>query len=43
VGCWHCHQAKKGEPDAFEHEGVTFAMVVTPRLNLDGSLGSCRP
>ncbi len=31
VGCWDCHQAMKGEPDAFEHEGVWVATVVTPR------------
>lgn len=31
VGCWDCHQAKKGEPDAFEHEGEVVATVVTPR------------
>jgi hypothetical protein len=31
VGCLDCHQAKKGEADAFEHEGVVIAMVVTPR------------
>lgn len=31
VGCDDCHQAKKGEPDAFEHEGAVIAMVVTPR------------
>jgi hypothetical protein len=31
VGCYDCHQAKKGEADAFEHEGVVIAMVVTPR------------
>jgi hypothetical protein len=31
VGCFDCHQAKKGEPDAFEHEGAVVATVVTPK------------
>jgi hydroxylamine dehydrogenase len=31
VGCFDCHQAKKGEPDAFEHEGEVVATIVTPR------------
>ncbi len=31
VGCLDCHQARKGEPDAFEHEGAVIATVVTPR------------
>jgi hydroxylamine dehydrogenase len=31
VGCYDCHQASRGEPDAFEHEGDTIATIVTPR------------
>lgn len=31
VGCFDCHQARKGEPDAFLHEGEVIATVVTPR------------
>ncbi len=31
VGCFDCHQAKEGEPDAFDHKGDTIAVVVTPR------------
>ena len=31
VACFDCHQAARGEPDAFEHEGYLIATVVTPR------------
>ncbi len=31
VGCVECHQAEKGEVDAFEHYGSQIAAVVTPR------------
>ena len=31
VSCLDCHQAKKGEPDAFEHYGISIATVVTPK------------
>lgn len=31
VGCFDCHQATKGEPDAFVHEGEVIATIVTPR------------
>ena len=31
VGCYECHQARPGEPDAFEHNGYTIAVVVTPK------------
>jgi len=31
VGCVECHQAEKGDADAFEHKGVLIATVVTPR------------
>jgi len=30
VTCFSCHEAKKGEPDAFEHEGMLIATLVTP-------------
>jgi hypothetical protein len=31
VGCYECHAAKKGEPDAFEHEGRYIAVIVSPK------------
>jgi hydroxylamine dehydrogenase len=31
IGCYECHQARRGEPDAFEHNGWVIATVVTPR------------
>ncbi|VAX16417.1 Hydroxylamine oxidoreductase (Fragment) [hydrothermal vent metagenome] len=31
VTCYACHQAKKGEPDAFTHEGLLIATLVTPK------------
>ncbi|OGB90489.1 hypothetical protein A2625_00885 [candidate division WOR-1 bacterium RIFCSPHIGHO2_01_FULL_53_15] len=31
VSCFECHQAKKGEPDAFEHNGFTIATIVSPK------------
>ncbi|MHC5212779.1 MAG: multiheme c-type cytochrome [Planctomycetota bacterium] len=30
VGCYECHQAVEGEPDAFEHGGVVISTLVTP-------------
>ena len=30
VGCVDCHQAKADEPDAWKHEGVWTAALVTP-------------
>lgn len=30
VGCADCHQAAKGEPDAFDHYGSLVATIVTP-------------
>jgi len=30
IGCYNCHQAKESEPDAFEHNGVFIASIVTP-------------
>jgi nitrate/TMAO reductase-like tetraheme cytochrome c subunit len=31
VGCYECHQAKKGEPDAFDHEGFLISIIVSPK------------
>jgi len=30
VACLDCHQAEEGEPDAWKHEGVVIATIVTP-------------
>ena len=31
VNCYDCHRAEKGEPDAFEHNGATIAVIVSPK------------
>ena len=31
VGCFECHRAEGGEPDAYEHYGDTIATIVSPR------------
>ncbi len=31
VGCYECHQADKADKDAFEHNGFTISMLVTPK------------
>jgi hypothetical protein len=31
VGCYECHAASEGEPDAFKHEGVWIATIVSPK------------
>lgn len=31
VGCYECHKAIKGEPDAFEHFGQWIATIVSPK------------
>jgi nitrate/TMAO reductase-like tetraheme cytochrome c subunit len=31
VACFECHNAEPGEPDAFQHYGVTIAVLVTPK------------
>ncbi|HEB53182.1 MAG TPA: hydroxylamine oxidoreductase [bacterium] len=31
IGCVECHQANEGEADAFLHEGVVIAAIVTPK------------
>jgi len=38
VGCYECHKAKKGEPDAMQHNGFTIATIVSPR-----DCGVCHP
>ena len=31
VGCYECHAASEGEPDAYEHFGATIAIIVSPK------------
>lgn len=31
VGCYECHAAQEGEPDAFLHEGELVATIVSPK------------
>ena len=31
VGCYECHAAAEGEPDAFKHAGVYIATIVSPK------------
>jgi len=31
VGCFECHGAASTEPDAFEHQGQTIAIIVSPK------------
>ena len=31
IGCFECHQADKTRPDAFEHNGQTISLLVTPK------------
>ncbi len=31
ITCYSCHEAKEGEPDAFMHEGLYIATLVTPK------------
>lgn len=31
VGCYECHAASEGEPDAFKHEGQWIATIVSPK------------
>lgn len=38
VGCYECHKANKGEPDAMEHNGFLVATIVSPR-----DCGQCHP
>ena len=38
VGCYECHKAKKGEPDAIVHNNVIVATIVSPK-----DCGKCHP
>ncbi|MFN2382289.1 MAG: multiheme c-type cytochrome [Guyparkeria sp.] len=31
IGCYDCHHAEAGEPDAFDHMGETISVIATPR------------
>jgi len=31
VGCYECHRAEPGDPDAFEHAGYQISIIVSPR------------
>ena len=31
VGCYECHGAQKGDPDAFDHEGHLISIIVSPK------------
>lgn len=31
VGCFECHEAKKGDKDAFEHNGELISIIVSPK------------
>ncbi len=31
VGCFECHSANKDDKDAFEHEGFTISVIVSPK------------
>jgi len=31
IGCFECHAAKEGEPDAYRHEGQWIATIVSPK------------
>ena len=31
VGCYECHKANEGEPDAFDHFGKLIATIVSPK------------
>ena len=31
IGCFECHAAKEGEPDAYKHEGQLIATIVSPK------------
>jgi predicted heme/steroid binding protein len=31
VGCYECHHAEPGDPDAMEHNGYTVSVLVTPK------------
>jgi len=31
VGCYECHHAEEGDPDAMDHNGYTVSVLVTPK------------
>lgn len=31
VGCFECHEAQEGDADAFEHNGYSIAIIVSPK------------
>ncbi|MBI5093956.1 MAG: hydroxylamine oxidoreductase [Candidatus Hydrogenedentes bacterium] len=31
VGCYECHKAEKGDPDAFEHFNTLISLIVSPK------------
>jgi len=31
VGCYECHQARKDDQDAFDHQGMLISIIVSPR------------
>jgi len=31
VGCYECHKADKGDPDAMEHKGFLISVIVSPK------------
>ncbi len=31
VGCYECHKAEKGDPDALDHLGVLISVIVSPK------------
>jgi hypothetical protein len=31
VGCYECHEAQKGDKDAFKHEGKLISIIVSPK------------
>lgn len=31
IGCYECHAAQEGDPDAFKHEGELIATIVSPK------------
>ncbi len=31
IGCYECHEAQKGDPDAFEHEDWLISVIVSPK------------
>ncbi len=31
IGCYECHGAKEGDPDAVEHNGCRMSVIVSPK------------